>query len=680
MATHVRPLLQSLLRLSLIFSPLPVVAHADQWTVPTPEELSMTSQPQVPGASAVYLFREELTEDNMHNYSVYVRLKVLNDGGKKFGDIELKYAAGGPAGFNIEDVVGRTIHSDGTIIPFTGKPYQKLVQKGQGYKYMAKVFSMPDVQVGSIIEYRYKLRYSDRFFVPPQWYVQSDLFTRKAHYVWKPNNRDLLITNERGQLIGSIRWANILPVGAKVIETNLPPVNLQPSQTTLDLAVHDIPPSPDEEYMPPIGSFTYRVLFYYTPYNSQEEFWQKEAKFWAKDQDRFIGPGSAVTNAVKDLTLPTDTPDQKLRKIYAAVEAMDNTRFSRSHSGSEDKSLGLREIKSTDDILLRKRGSDDQITDLFIAMARAAGFKAYPMAVVSRDRAVFFPSYLSLSQLDDLIAIVNIDGKEAFFDPGSRFCPFGHLDWRHDLTAGIRESDGGGAGIASTTGDSYKDSSTLRVANLTLNRQGVATGTVKITYIGAPALHWRQASLEGDDESLRRDLRSMAENLLPRGLEITVDHLDNVAEYEKPLTVTFNVTGELGTSTGKRFLLPGNVFEANSRTTFPHEKREVGVYFQYGHYMQDAVRINFPKEFAVESVPIAAKLQFKNFAIYSLASESTPTSVTIRRNYTLGNILYMPTEYPELRTFFSGMEARDQQNVILKIQTPGSENASTATN
>src|ERR1700755_2150049 len=154
-----------------------------QWTPPTSEELSMTSQPQVPGAAAVYLFREEMTDDKLHMYSIYTRLKVLTDRGKEYANVELQFAKGRERmGFTVDNIEGRTIHPDGTIIPFTGKPYEKLVEKTQGIKVMSKVFSMPDVTIGSILEYRYKLRYDDMYFQAPSWYVQSDLFTRKAHY------------------------------------------------------------------------------------------------------------------------------------------------------------------------------------------------------------------------------------------------------------------------------------------------------------------------------------------------------------------------------------------------------------------------------------------------------------------------------------------------------------------
>jgi hypothetical protein len=37
-----------------------------QWTAPTPEELSMTSIPEVAGAPAVILFSEQTAEDNLH--------------------------------------------------------------------------------------------------------------------------------------------------------------------------------------------------------------------------------------------------------------------------------------------------------------------------------------------------------------------------------------------------------------------------------------------------------------------------------------------------------------------------------------------------------------------------------------------------------------------------------------
>jgi hypothetical protein len=54
-----------------------------------------------------------------------------------------------------------------------------------------------------------------------------------------------------------------------------------------------------------------------------------------------------------------------------------------------------------------------------------------------------------------------------------------------------------------------------------------------------------------------------------------------------------------------------------------------------------------------------------DLAAYELTTTSTPTSVTARRNYLLGSVIFMTKEYPELRTFYSKMETKDQESVVL---------------
>ena len=660
---------RTLLRLSLLSALISLStasARAQQWTAPTPEELSMTLQSQVPGAAAVYLNREEITDDKLHMFSIYTRIKVLTDLGKEFSNIELNYAhfsQGGNA--TIDEIQGRTIHPDGTIIPFTGKPYEKLIEKGQGVKVMAKVFTMPDVEVGSIIEYRYKLRYDDHYFIPPDWYIQSNLFTRKAHYTWRPTTQSLVSNDDRGQLTNSIAWYPILPPGTELKNTHLPPSGPNPvEQNVFDLDVKDVPPAPHEDFMPPIRSLSYRVLFYYTPYRSGAEFWKSETKYWSKMRDKFITPGPAVTAAVKDIIVPSDTQDQKVRKIYAAVMKLENTSYTREHSGAEEKAQGFKEVHNTDDIWTRKRGNDDQIAELFVAMVRAAGMKAYLARVTNRDNNVFLPGYLSLSQLNDDLAIVNIDGKEQYFDPGSRYCPYQHLAWKHNMALGIRQTDSGGD-FAESPPESYTYSRTQRIADLTIDQQSAVTGNISMTYMGSPALRWRQRSLTGDSTSLERELRTSVERLVPTGMEVKVASINDLEDYEKPLVVKFDVKGTLGSSTGKRLLIPGDIFEANSKPTFPHEKREIPVYFQYAHMNQDAVRVKFPSTFTLESLPSTEKFNLDKNAVYGMTAESTPTSYTVRRNYSLGEIIFVPKQYGDLRSFFSKLETKDQETVVL---------------
>jgi len=329
--------------------------------------------------------------------------------------------------------------------------------------------------------------------------------------------------------------------------------------------------------------------------------------------------------------------------------------------------------------LTRKRGSSEQLTELFVSMARAAGMKAYVADITSRDRNIFVPIYLSFGQFDDYVAIVTVDGKEQYFDPGSRYCAYQHLAWKHTMAGGVRQTDGGSA-IFTTPPEAYTASQVHRVANLTMDQQGVVAGTVKMTFIGSPALAWRQTSLTSDSTDLERELQDSVEKILPQGMDVKVASIEKLEDYESPFVVTFKVKGPIGSSTGKRLLFVGDIFETNAKPTFPHEKREVGVYFHYPYANQDAVRVNFPSSLAVESMPSGTRQQYQTFALYASAVESTPTSVTVRRNYTLGEVIFMPKEYPDLRAFYNKFETKDQESVVLTVAPTTAAKSTTATN
>src|SRR5437660_393538 len=113
-----RSRIAQLFALCCVISAFPSILHA-QFQAPTKEELEMTSDPKAPGADAVYLYREEKTDDALHYHSDYVRLKVLTEKGKELATVRTPYEH---RNFKVTDIQGRTIHSDGTVIPLKTKP------------------------------------------------------------------------------------------------------------------------------------------------------------------------------------------------------------------------------------------------------------------------------------------------------------------------------------------------------------------------------------------------------------------------------------------------------------------------------------------------------------------------------------------------------------------------------
>lgn len=628
-------------------------SFASDFLQPTPEELKMTSDPAAPGAEAVYLFREEKADDKLHMHSLYARIKILTEKGKEYGDVEIPAYEGRT--FSIRDVRGRTIHSDGTVIPFTGKPIEKLLLKQGNERVMTKVFSLPDVQVGSIIEYEYVLAYDDNSALSPHWYIQQPLFVHKAHYHFNPTTRELTSNSEHGNLVLGLMYTPVLPPGVQV----------RSGMDGYDLMIENVPPLVEEDYTPPMESVSYRVLFYYSGYHSEDDFWKHEGKYWSKQTDRFAHPSEKLQAAVQQIVSPGDNEEQKLRKIYAAVMKLENTSFTREHSAAENKAEGLK-IKTADDIWEQKRGNNDELTLLFIAMARASGMKAYAMAVTDRNRSLFIKSYLDWDQLDDDIAIVTVSGKEMFFDPGERYCEFGKLHWKHAFAGGVRQVDGG-TETSYSPGPSYKDSQELRIAELKIDSEGKLQGTIRVNMNGGEALRWRQDILRSDEEQAKKDFGDELQRNMPAGVVVKTSHFIGATDYDNALMAIVDVSGSMGTATGKRVFLLGTFFEANAKPLFAVEKRQNPIDLHFPYVVRDSVTITLPAGFTVESVPKDAEVPLPNFADLVVKYKGTDTAYVYSRLLAVANILYEAKEYPQLKDFFAKANAQDQQQVVLHV-------------
>ncbi|HEV3420598.1 MAG TPA: DUF3857 domain-containing protein, partial [Candidatus Acidoferrum sp.] len=160
-----------------------LVSAGDEWQPISQEELKMTSVPEAPGAPAVYLYRQvDRNDQESHEYN-YVRIKILNEEGRKYADVEIPFFK---ESGDIRNIKARTIRPDGTIAGFDGKIYEKTIVKAKGLRYLAKTFTLPDVQVGSIIEYHYMKSWDQYiYFKTSRWLISDELFTKSAKFSLK---------------------------------------------------------------------------------------------------------------------------------------------------------------------------------------------------------------------------------------------------------------------------------------------------------------------------------------------------------------------------------------------------------------------------------------------------------------------------------------------------------------
>ncbi len=628
-----------------------------QFQPPNPDELKMTADPKAPGAAAVYLDIKELENDPLHYESFYKRIKVLTEKGKELATVELPYLQ---SNWKITDIKGRTIHADGTIFPLTLKAEDLLIAKSGDLQANKKVFTLPNVEVGSILEYYYEIHYDDNRYSSPDWRVQQSYFVHKAHYEFTAET-DLELVDQHGRIIRRLLWWPQLPSGIAV-------QNSIGGKFTLNMT--DIPPAPDEEWMPPIDSLLYRVGFYYTAAIDSRTFWLDEVKLWSKDVDQFAEPSKTIKDVVAGLIAPTDSDLDKAKKLYVAVQALENTDYSRKKSASEMKELKIKEIKNAKDTWEQKSGSSEDIAMLYLAMLRSAGLTAYAVKVVDRDRNLFDAAYLSLEQLDSTLVALSVGGKEVLLDPGEKMCSFQTVSWKHSDAAGVGQS-AQGPSLISTPEQQYKDNVTQRLGDVFVDAQGGVTGRINIVMNGQKALHWRQRALEEDDAELKKEFdHEEIEGQAPEGVEAHVDHFLSMNDPYSDLMAAVTVKGTLGTATAKRLILPGFFFETHAAVPFVNEdKRLIPVDMHYGRRVTDEITYHLPDGVTVEGAPQDASIPWPSHAALIAKSVAQPGQITIRQTLLIGFTLAKPDEYQDLRAFYQKVAGTDQEQLVLTMPT-----------
>lgn len=638
----------SICTLAIIFICTFARLHAfDDWQPITAEDLKMTADAAHQG-DAIILYHEETSDDMTRHRYVYMRVKILTEKGKSRADVAIPYDAGY---VGISDIRARTISPDGTITPFTGKAFNSTIVKAHGVKYLAKTFTLPNVQPGSIVEWKYT-EYWEDFVRAPHWVVQDDLFQRRARFSFVPLlKQNEYVEDDRGQTLDRVYYSVVgLPEGTEVKSIN----------NKMELELKDIPAFVEEDFSPPEEVMKWRVNFYYGTgkMGKPQEFWKSEGKFWNKEVDRFAVRSSAVSAAVQQTVSPSDTPEQKARKIYAFVQKIDNLDFTR------DERLGKHKW-TLDDVLHENKGYRNEIARLFLAMARTANIPVYLMRVSDRDKVFFQPNIPNPSQLTSEIAIVVLDGKEVFLDPGTPMCPFGHLAWQHTSTQGNRQNPDGGTTLVPAPSANYKDAVSKRVGWLTLSEDGSARGKIATAWAGEEALVRRLISLKTDPVGRKKELEDELKAVLPNG---TAVQMTTTAGWDTPdsqLTASFTVEiPSYASSAGKRMLVPTNLFESHNRQPFAQGERKNPVYFNFPYYSIDETQVTFPAGFRVENLPQVAPLK-TDYSLYQVKHSTTGNTVVTDRDFGMGGIAFKPAEYPELRKFFAGVSTGDSEQLVL---------------
>jgi Domain of Unknown Function with PDB structure (DUF3857)/Transglutaminase-like superfamily len=632
------------------------------WPPIAAQDLVLPDPAADPAAPAIILDYQIFTDNTYFTETHYERIKILREEGKRYANVEIQYYE---VFQKVEEIRARVTSPEGRSTEFSGTVYDREVLKMKKYRVGVKSFALPDVQVGSIIEYSYRIHSPlgmPMYFIRPdnyklegtyafplsEWTVQQNLFMRHAKFILVPSH-----------------FATHLSTYLHEISRDA--LQRNPKDGSIQLELNNVPAFQHEDFSGPEENLKMRADLFYTLGKTEpfQLFWESLAKREAKGLELFAGKSKSVEREAASLATSDDSSEAKLRKIYARVQQIRNLSFETPKSKKERKQETLKENKSVEDVLSHGYGYYWEINYAFVALARAAGFQAYPVRIASRDRSLFTPQRFDSNQLTSDIVEVQLGLTKLYLDPATMYCPFGLLPWAETGATGIRLDPVQGT-LMSTPPPQRGDTVTRRQADLKLDADGNLQGKLALTFQGQEALARRIGAIEQDESERRKDLEEYVQRSLPQGATAKLISVEGWQATNSSLKAEFELlTPNFATRAGQRLVVPLGTFHSVAGTSLSSATRVNPIYFDYPYESYDEITLELPTGFTIESLPAPQSID-REAGHYEIGGELRGTTLHLRRSFRLFGYTFPPTAYPSLKSYLDSVRSGDEQPATLK--------------
>jgi hypothetical protein len=582
----------------------------------------------------------------------YVRIKIFTERGKELhSKVELRYSSEN----KIEDITGRTIRADGTIVQLKNEAiFDTTLVKLRGVKINAKTFPMPAVEPGAIIEYRWReVRHdSAGFFVRLDF--QRDIPIQQIKYTLKPR-----ISESSSFHTKAFNMRNIPVVMEKDKRFSYTITNVRAFEA--------------EPHMPPESQVGPWMLAYYGPPLYVTDISLNQAIY--NDYKSRMKVNDDLRGAAISAIGGASTPDEKLERLFQFCRGkIKNVNDDASGSIAADRDK-LKENKTAAETLKRGIGTGADIDLLFAALAIAAGFEARVAYVADRSDIIFNPGafefVLNLYFMRSRNIAVQVGNHWRFFDPASTYIPFGMLRWQEE---GVRAMivDSGLPMFAVTQMAAAEKSLQKRTANLRLVDDGTLEGDVRMEYTGHFAVEMREHNSDESPEQREKNLRDIIKGQMSTA-ELSGIRIENVTDPDKPFVYSFHVrVPGYAQRTGKRLFLQPAFFERGVAAPFSARERKHPIYFHYLWMENDTVTIQLPAGFALDHADEPAPINATGIAKYGMKilTLGNGNKLQLTRTLSFEKLVFPAESYAGLRELFDALHEADNHTITLNQEAP----------
>ena len=613
-------------------------------------DLGMEIYKEDPSADAVVLDEycqvklttiEDITVVSDH----HIRLKIINTDGLDYANIEIPYGISDKvigikaATYNLEN--GETVVNEVDRKSFY---YEKTSRYRQTLR-----FTMPNVRVGSVIEYKYTLQ-SPAYFTLCSMEFQKEIPVRVIglrveipgyfEYKFIPRGNFSNVKYTRREQIMMFGGSSVGGYIGQWYSYNMPASREEPFSTgsedyytslSFELSKINVRGYYFEDISPTYVNLSGKLL----ERDDFGLFYEKNNFLRGKTEEIIGGAGSET---------------EKLRRIYRFVTELMMWNGINDYTASGT----LKKVFSDE------KGNAADINLLLLAMLRAAGISSEPVILSTREHGNLNPFFAIIQRFDYVVVAARADGDQYVIDATDPLRPFNMLPLYCLNGEGWALLGMNGSWVDIRNKERYQESINL---DMDLQEDGSVKGHAVNSYESYDALAVRKiCKLEGTEAYT--DYMRYVNN----GWKISDLKLENLSNNEEPVAETFNFSITDAADINGDFIYLNPVqYDRLESNPYYSEERISPVDLACPSAQVCRYRITVPDDFEVQEMPLTLKTQLEGGgAEYSYTLSRDGRIITLETELKFRDFRFNPERYNAIRDFYARIIQKQAEVIVLK--------------
>jgi hypothetical protein len=508
-----------------------------------------------------------------------------------------------------------------------------------------KRFTLPAVNEGSVIEYKYTT-FSKSYTFLEAWTFQSDIPT---------------LHSEFRASIGQDLDYRILYQGDRLLaEYSSKPANRW--------VLQNLPALVEEPYTANYMNYAEKIRFQLAGYyaasktlNGGPEYvnsmttWEKLSRQLLEESSftAYLNRHNIAGDILKKLLLPADDQLVKIQKIYNHVK----------NTVSWDGKLRIFTEKSFPALLESRQGSSAEINLYLSLLLKEAGLDASPALISTREHGFPQSGYPLLSQFNTLVAFVKAGEKEYFLDAIDVARPY-QLPDKMDLNiAGF---------VLDKTQPRWvtikAPAETKQIISVAANLQDIANPTYKmdIVYKGYNAVDQRKKyARDGKDKFVKEHLGSSFDEYTIK--EVKINHAE---ESDQDFSANFVFVSPDHINGGDKTIYLKPMLINNFRESpFKNTTRRLPIEFGYPTAYHYILNLTIPDGYKVQEMPKPVLMKMpQEMGDFRYNIQASGQQIQVSTQVTIKSQFIPATYYSHLQQFFDTIVEKYAQMIVLHKQ------------